>query len=72
MLRTVATIASAIGIKQVKSNLLPEEKITVFKDYLAVLFSFTGILTPLTGALFHNFESVLVVIDAALLLRAKA
>src|SRR5574344_599873 len=148
---TAATIASATGIKQVKSNLLPEEKLTVIKDYLAarkkicmvgdgindapalrnayagiamggigsdvavqaadavlvqnnlqrlpylfymarkamfkvkqniyfslginflaVLLSFTGILTPITGALFHNCGSVFVVINAALLLREKA
>jgi cation transport ATPase len=41
-------------------------------NFLAVLLSFTGILTPITGALFHNCGSVFVVINAALLLREKA
>ncbi len=37
----------------------------------AVVLSAAGILTPVTGALWHNFGSVFVVVNAALLLRYK-
>ncbi|MCR4643643.1 MAG: cation-translocating P-type ATPase [Lachnospiraceae bacterium] len=37
----------------------------------AVILSATGILTPVTGALWHNCGSVFVVVNAALLLRMK-
>jgi len=37
----------------------------------AVLLSVFGVLTPVTGALWHNFGSVFVVVNAALLLREK-
>ena len=37
----------------------------------AVLLSAFGVLTPITGALWHNFGSVFVVVNAALLLRRK-
>lgn len=37
----------------------------------AVVLSALGILTPVTGALWHNFGSVFVVVNAALLLRVK-
>jgi len=37
----------------------------------AVLLSALGILTPVSGALWHNFGSVFVVVNAALLLRLK-
>ncbi len=37
----------------------------------AVLLSAFGILNPVTGALWHNFGSVFVVVNAALLLRVK-
>lgn len=37
----------------------------------AVLLSAFGILTPVTGALWHNFGSVFVVVNAALLLRLR-
>lgn len=37
----------------------------------AVILSAVGILTPVTGALWHNFGSVFVVANAALLLRYK-
>lgn len=37
----------------------------------AVILSAAGILTPVTGALWHNFGSVFVVVNAALLLRVK-
>ena len=37
----------------------------------AVVLSALGILTPITGALWHNFGSVFVVVNAALLLRIR-
>ena len=37
----------------------------------AVILSALGILTPVTGALWHNFGSVFVVVNAAALLRVK-
>jgi P-type E1-E2 ATPase len=37
----------------------------------AVLLSALGVLTPVTGALWHNIGSVFVVVNAALLLRDK-
>ncbi|MCR4996921.1 MAG: cation-translocating P-type ATPase [Butyrivibrio sp.] len=37
----------------------------------AVILSAMGVLTPITGALWHNFGSVFVVVNAALLLRVK-
>ena len=37
----------------------------------AVLLSALGILNPVTGALWHNWGSVFVVVNAALLLRLK-
>ena len=37
----------------------------------AVLLSAFGILNPVTGALWHNFGSVFVVVNAALLLRVR-
>ena len=37
----------------------------------AVALSAAGALTPVTGALWHNFGSVFVVVNAALLLREK-
>jgi len=37
----------------------------------AVVLSALGVLSPVTGALWHNCGSVFVVVNAALLLRAK-
>ena len=37
----------------------------------AVILSALGVLTPITGALWHNFGSVFVVVNAALLLRRR-
>jgi cation transport ATPase len=37
----------------------------------AVVLSALGVLNPVTGALWHNFGSVFVVVNAALLLRLK-
>ena len=43
----------------------------VIINITAVILSTVGILTPVTGALWHNFGSVFVVANAALLLRYK-
>lgn len=40
-------------------------------NLLAVILSTLGILTPITGALWHNFGSVFVVVNAALLLKPE-
>ncbi|EKU70506.1 cation-translocating P-type ATPase [Selenomonas sp. F0473] len=40
-------------------------------NFVAVALSALGLLTPVTGALWHNAGSVLVVVNAALLLRAR-
>ena len=36
-----------------------------------MVLSALGVLTPVTGALWHNFGSVFVVVNAALLLRER-
>lgn len=46
--------------------------ISLIINFTAVLLSCLGILTPVTGALWHNFGSVFVVVNAALLLKEKA
>ena len=43
-----------------------------FEPMLFLLLSAFGVLTPVTGALWHNFGSVFVVVNAALLLRKKS
>ena len=43
----------------------------VIINITAVILSAVGILTPVTGALWHNFGSVFVGANAALLLRYK-
>ena len=40
-------------------------------NFVAVMLSALGMLTPVTGALWHNAGSVFVVVNAALLLRAR-
>lgn len=40
-------------------------------NFMAVVCSFLGLLTPVTAAIVHNCGSVFVVVNAALLLRAK-
>ena len=52
---------------KVKQNII----ISLVIDFVAVALSFFGILTPVTGALVHNFGSVFVVVNAAILLRNK-
>lgn len=46
-------------------------KVIAGQGITAVLLSVLGILTPVTGAIWHNFGSVFVVVNAALLLGVK-
>ncbi|WP_312104015.1 heavy metal translocating P-type ATPase [Pygmaiobacter massiliensis] len=55
------------AMTKVKQNII----ISLVIDFAAVVLSFFGILNPVTGALVHNFGSVFVVVNAALLLRMK-
>lgn len=52
---------------KVKQNII----ISLIINFIAIILSGLGILTPVTAALVHNFGSVFVVINAALLLREK-
>jgi Cu+-exporting ATPase len=45
--------------------------ISLFINFVAILMSFSGLLTPTTGALVHNAGSVFVVLIAALLYDRK-
>ena len=54
-------------MKKVNTNIL----ISMCINLLAVTLSVLGVLNPITGALMHNFGSVFVVLNAALLLREK-
>ena len=54
-------------MKKVKINIIASLAINL----TAVILSAAGILTPITGALWHNCGSVFVVVNAALLLREK-
>ncbi len=56
------------AMAKVKQNII----ISLIINFTAVLLSCLGILTPVTGALWHNFGSVFVVVNAALLLKEKA
>ncbi|MCR5000587.1 MAG: HAD-IC family P-type ATPase, partial [Lachnospiraceae bacterium] len=55
------------AMQKVKTNII----MSMFINITAVILSAAGILTPVTGALWHNFGSVFVVVNAALLLRYK-
>lgn len=55
------------AMQKVKTNIIMSMMINI----TAVILSAAGILTPVTGALWHNFGSVFVVVNAALLLRYK-
>jgi heavy metal translocating P-type ATPase len=52
---------------KVKQNIV----ISLCINFAAIILSGFGILTPVTAALVHNFGSVFVVVNAALLLREK-
>ena len=54
-------------MKKVKVNIAASLVINL----TAVVLSALGVLTPVTGALWHNFGSVFVVVNAALLLRER-
>ena len=54
-------------MQKVKENIIMSMSINI----TAVILSAAGILTPVTGALWHNFGSVFVVVNAALLLRYR-
>ena len=54
-------------MRKVRTNIVASLLINVS----AVALSAAGALTPVTGALWHNFGSVFVVVNAALLLREK-
>lgn len=54
-------------MSKIKVNILASLIINI----TAVILSAAGILTPVTGALWHNCGSVFVVVNAALLLRVK-
>jgi len=55
------------AMSKVKQNII----ISLAIDFAAVVLSFYGLLNPVTGALVHNFGSVFVVVNAALLLKEK-
>jgi len=55
------------AMQKVKTNII----MSIIINLTAVILSAAGILTPVTGALWHNFGSVFVVVNAALLLRYK-
>ena len=55
------------AMRKVKANII----MSLVINLTAVILSAAGILTPVTGALWHNFGSVFVVVNAALLLRYK-
>lgn len=54
-------------MKKIRTNIIASLVINIS----AVLLSAFGILNPVTGALWHNFGSVFVVVNAAMLLRIK-
>ena len=54
-------------MKKIRVNLIA----SLIINLSAVLLSALGILNPVTGALWHNFGSVFVVVNAALLLRLR-
>ena len=54
-------------MQKVKTNIIASMIINI----TAVVLSAAGVLTPVTGALWHNFGSVFVVVNAARLLRYR-
>lgn len=56
-----------VVMQKIKVNIVAAMIINI----TAVILSALGILTPITGALWHNFGSVFVVVNAALLLRYR-
>ncbi|NCA66919.1 MAG: cation-translocating P-type ATPase [Clostridia bacterium] len=60
-------ILSKRVLKTIKRNIV----IAMSINFVAVTLSLFGILTPVTGAVVHNFTSILVVLSSALLLKNK-
>ena len=54
-------------MKKIRTNIIA----SLIINLSAVVLSSLGVLTPVTGALWHNFGSVFVVVNAATLLRIK-
>ena len=54
-------------MKKIRSNIIA----SLIINLTAVVLSSLGVLTPITGALWHNFGSVFVVVNAAALLRIR-
>ncbi len=54
-------------MKTIKINL----SFSMLLNFTAVILAITGILNPVVGALVHNAGSVLVIVNSALLLKAK-
>ncbi len=54
-------------MKKIQVNIIA----SLIINLTAVILSAIGILNPVTGALWHNFGSVFVVVNAAMLLREK-
>ena len=54
-----------------KVSVSPTDAKMMIINLTAVVLSALGILSPVTGALWHNCGSVFVVVNAALLLRLK-
>ena len=58
-------------MKKVIGNVRQNIILSLFINFSAVLLSAFGLLNPVTGALVHNGGSVLVVVNAARLLRER-
>ena len=54
-------------MKKIRQNII----LSMCINFGAIILSFLGILTPVTGAVWHNIGSVAVVVNAALLLSNK-
>ena len=54
-------------MKKIRSNIIA----SLIINLTAVALSSLGVLTPISGALWHNFGSVFVVVNAAALLRIR-
>ena len=54
-------------LTRIKVNIV----VSMLINFTAIALSASGVLTPVTGALWHNFGSVFVVVNAAFLLAAK-
>lgn len=55
------------ALRKIKQNI----GVSLVLNFTAIVLSGLGVLTPITGALWHNIGSVFVVVNAAMLLRQK-